>query len=272
MSKKRPKPEGGSDSTEERQVDESSASASGASDAAAHTAVTAPPSEPAISEPPPTVHRPPSAEELTIPDSDEAPISRRNTLRATLTNEAELESARLKSMALSTPPTKLSGAHLLSLANSFATNPVTNPPPANRPAEPIPQSARTQEVIAVDPLGEMRRRLKLDDHSGALSFARAVLETDPDNNEAQSVVERCTRTLLAMHAAQLGPADRAPRLAIAPTQLQWLSLDHRAGFVVSLIDGATSIDSIVDISGLARLDVFEILVELLEQKIITIGD
>ncbi|MGZ5970306.1 MAG: tetratricopeptide repeat protein, partial [Polyangiales bacterium] len=55
---------------------------------------------------------------------------------------------------------------------------------------------------------------------------------------------------------------------VAPGELAKLPLDHRAGFVLSLIDGMTPLELIVDASGMPAADVLEIVQRLLTQAII----
>jgi hypothetical protein len=45
-------------------------------------------------------------------------------------------------------------------------------------------------------------------------------------------------------------------------------MDHRAGFILSLIDGASSVDLILDVCGMPKLDALRILQELVQQKIV----
>jgi hypothetical protein len=47
--------------------------------------------------------------------------------------------------------------------------------------------------------------------------------------------------------------------------MQELSLDPRAGFICSMVDGTTSIEDIIDMSGAPRLDVLRILDDLVAQ-------
>ena len=68
--------------------------------------------------------------------------------------------------------------------------------------------------------------------------------------------------------ARLGSLDRVPVLAVAPGELAKLSIDHRAGFLLTMIDGVTPLDMIVDASGLPRADVLEIVVTLLDRGVI----
>ena len=62
----------------------------------------------------------------------------------------------------------------------------------------------------------------------------------------------------------LGSLERVPVLRVAPAQLAKLGLDHRAGFVLSMIDGATAIETLIDMSGLPRVDVLRILDEVVQ--------
>jgi hypothetical protein len=53
-------------------------------------------------------------------------------------------------------------------------------------------------------------------------------------------------------------------------QLRWLSIDHKAGFVLSLVDGVSSLEMIIDVSGMPELDTLRILSELAQQRIISV--
>ena len=49
-----------------------------------------------------------------------------------------------------------------------------------------------------------------------------------------------------------------------------LTLDHRAGFMLSHVDGVSTFEEILDVSGMPTLEALRIIVELLEQKVIVI--
>jgi hypothetical protein len=73
-----------------------------------------------------------------------------------------------------------------------------------------------------------------------------------------------------MYAARLGALDRVVSVAVPADQIRWLSLDHRAGFLLSLVDGISTLEEILDISGMTRLEALRIMYALLEQRVITI--
>jgi hypothetical protein len=60
-------------------------------------------------------------------------------------------------------------------------------------------------------------------------------------------------------------------VAVPSDQIRWLTLDHRAGFLLSLIDGGSTVDQILDISGMTRLDALRIMYQLLDQRVISLG-
>jgi hypothetical protein len=133
--------------------------------------------------------------------------------------------------------------------------PVVSPPTAGQPG-------------TVDPVQEMRERYSLGDYSGALVVAESILEEDPEHAEALKCEASCRQVLEQMYTARIGPLDRVPFVAVPQEQLRWLSLDHRAGFVLSHVDGNCSLDQILDVSGMPPLDALRILFELLQQRVI----
>ncbi len=62
---------------------------------------------------------------------------------------------------------------------------------------------------------------------------------------------------------RIGSLDAVPHLAIAPKDVYALRLDHAAGFVLAQVDGATSVETLLDVSCvIPRVDVLRILGDL----------
>ena len=59
-------------------------------------------------------------------------------------------------------------------------------------------------------------------------------------------------------------------VAVPSEQIRWLSLDHRSGFLLSLVDGTSSVEELLDISGMAKLDALRILYTLREERVIAL--
>ncbi len=70
------------------------------------------------------------------------------------------------------------------------------------------------------------------------------------------------------------PARRIESLASVPrlvVPMQTLALDHRAGFILSFVDGRTSIEEIVDVSGVPTEEVVRVLEELFAQGALAVS-
>ncbi len=128
----------------------------------------------------------------------------------------------------------------------------------------VSRRSRPPGSSVLDLAGEMLDRFALGDFSGALLAAELVLGKDPLHAEAQRCAASCRERLSAMHLARLGGAQRVPQIAVAGSEVRWLGLDHRAGFILSRVDGRTSVDELVDLSGMPRHEALKLLVELVD--------
>jgi hypothetical protein len=125
--------------------------------------------------------------------------------RITVTNEVELEEARLRSV----------------------------PPPGEFPAE-----------------------------SGSLSLLN-------DEMHVRFVHRDLRRAkLIARYVASIGSLEQVPVLVASLAELVGRALDPRAAFVVAQIDGHTSLDTILDLSGMSVLETLRTVCELVRRKII----
>lgn len=118
----------------------------------------------------------------------------------------------------------------------------------------------------------MKDRYATGDFSGALIVAEGILEAEPFHEEARRCRERCTDVLSQMYLARLGSLTQIVRVALSGDEIRWLSLDHRAGFLLSLIDGDSSIETLLDISGMPRLEALRILYGLFDQRVIALSE
>lgn len=123
----------------------------------------------------------------------------------------------------------------------------SRPPPAGPPD------------LAVD----MHDRFALGDFSGALRAAELLLGQHPDDRDAHEVATASREQLEQFYLARLGGLAAIFAPGIEGADVRWLGLDHRAGFLLSRIDGATSIEELVDLSGMPRHEALRMLQELL---------
>jgi hypothetical protein len=128
-----------------------------------------------------------------------------------------------------------------------------------------PASGRDAEIT------EMKDRYAMGDFTGALIVAESLLEANADDLDAQRYAQSCRDVLTQMYTARLGALTQRVSVAVPGDQIRWLSLDHRAGFVLSLIDGSSTVEELLDISGMNRLDALRILYTLYDQRVIALA-
>jgi hypothetical protein len=63
---------------------------------------------------------------------------------------------------------------------------------------------------------------------------------------------------------------RVPVLAVSEAELPLLPLDHREGFLVSHIDGASSIETILDVCAMPAEEALELIEGLVERGVIVV--
>jgi hypothetical protein len=240
---------------------------------------------------PPTVR----AEQVTLTNEVELEIARAKSKRRTMPprrantpTALSMANSRVPS-APNVPAARPASASSVASVRSPAA-PATPSPPATKspPVDAEPRSLSPSSIEAAvlgaigspapeitertieDPIAEMRTRFSLGDYSGALEVAELLLAEDPDDAEVVDCADKCRTVLEGMYAARLGSLEQVPAVIVQRTQLRWLSIDHRAGFVLSLIDGSSSLEMVLDVSGMPRLDAMRILVELIAQRIVAL--
>ncbi|HZI04521.1 MAG TPA: hypothetical protein VEZ71_10885 [Archangium sp.] len=139
--------------------------------------------------------------------------------------------------------------------------------PARTPA-PVPQVAPRQGVRTL--LVGVEDLLALGDVSSAMDLLGKAEQLAPGDARLASARERCVRGLQASLEAKLGDLKRVPTLKLRMAELMKLSLDPRAGFLLSRIDGSLSFEALFSVSGMSRLDTLRVLARLLDQDIIAI--
>ena len=118
---------------------------------------------------------------------------------------------------------------------------------------------------------EMQECYAVGDFSRALSIAEEILARSPDDVTARKCAQNCRDVLTQMFVARIGPLDQVISVVVSPEEVQWLALDHRAGFLLSLVDGQSTVDEILDISGMTRLDALKIIFDLTERHVVRLA-
>ena len=160
------------------------------------------------------------------------------------------------------------------------------PRPSDRPTE-IPEfdlqkfarrdvdrstDPEVQVTAETDPrLLKLAETLEIRQYDAAQVLARDILKTRPNDIIALTCIQECSAGLEALHAFSTAALDKVPSAAIGGPPIHDLRLDHRAGFLLSLIDGVSPISTILDMCPLARSEALAVLFALVEDRIIVLA-
>lgn len=143
--------------------------------------------------------------------------------------------------------------------------------PKSREQPPSLTPSTTRGFQEDDPvLAPIRDRIAKGDFVGALMRAEALLQNEPDNVGATYFVTMCQEKIRDLYIARLGSGEGIPHVQLAPDAIVALALDHRSGFLISLIDGIASIDDVLDMSGMPPIEALRLLLELKNEGVIGI--
>ena len=120
-----------------------------------------------------------------------------------------------------------------------------------------------------EPTIDQARRLHLQgDNEGALSLLTRLLELTSLHPEATRLSAACREALEREWLEALGSHAAVLVSAIPIEELKGFALDRVSGFLISLMDGATNVEDILDVTGLPRLMVLRRLRNLVERGLV----
>lgn len=133
------------------------------------------------------------------------------------------------------------------------------PGPVAAAAE-LRERAQVEGVISI-----ARQALQQGDTSAALDHAEIALRAAGDGALAAATLQRHRELLSEIFEAFIGPTSQVPAICVPVHQLGAGDLDHRAAFLLSRIDGALTIEEILDIAGMPRFDALRLLAQLVRK-------
>jgi hypothetical protein len=89
-----------------------------------------------------------------------------------------------------------------------------------------------------------------------------ALSEDPNSALAQKLIHRNRDTIMNAFQGFLGDLQRTPALARPLHELGSAPISPRAAFLLSRVDGTLSLDEILDVSGMPRLEAYRYLCQL----------
>jgi tetratricopeptide (TPR) repeat protein len=96
----------------------------------------------------------------------------------------------------------------------------------------------------------------------AVAAIDLALSEDPNSALAQKLIHRNRDTMMTVFQQFLGDLERQPVLAKPLHELAKAPISPRAAFLLSRVDGALSLDEILDVSGMPRLEAYRYLCQL----------
>jgi hypothetical protein len=142
--------------------------------------------------------------------------------------------------------------------------------------EAFARDSETKQRAAVAEGGEptidqARRHHLAGEHEEALFLLTRLLELAPLHPEATKLSSECREALERECLSAVGSESAILVAAVSTEELKGFALDNVSGFLLSVVDGATNVETILDISGLPRLLALRHLRSLLERGIILVA-
>jgi len=117
-------------------------------------------------------------------------------------------------------------------------------------------------------LAHVHARMAAGDHVTALHAVEGILETSPGHEVALRVAEQCRTILCVAYQQHLGAGHDIPEIVVPVHTLAAYGIDRWSAYMLSRIDGKSSIDELVDIVGFTRLDTLRLLYELARRGVV----
>jgi len=134
---------------------------------------------------------------------------------------------------------------------------------------PVPAVAPARATLSEEPtIDEARRLLEDGDPEQALFILGRLLEVLPLHTEAAVLSDECRVALERQYVERIGALSSVLVVAVSPAELTEFGLDHLSGFLLSLIDGHTDVETVVDLSGRPRLLALKHLASLVSRGIL----
>ena len=130
----------------------------------------------------------------------------------------------------------------------------------------VPRSHHTPQPVRSDGVAPASRSVP-PAQQAPLSVRAAAVDAPTSSRPGLFLSARIDDAYLVA----LGGVTSVPRLAVQASRVASLALEPQAAFVLSRIDGGSSIEDVIDMSGLSRSETIRILHELLKKGVIRTG-
>jgi hypothetical protein len=105
-------------------------------------------------------------------------------------------------------------------------------------------------------------------HGDALELLETRISQDAADLEAQALTDLVRSHLFHVHRERVSDGSAVPGVRLGPDEILKFNLPANAGFVLSMIDGVTSVDDLVTLSGMDPFEALHLLVKLMDVGIV----
>ena len=127
------------------------------------------------------------------------------------------------------------------------------------PDEPHDEQTRRRITTLLQRAVEYNAAHEVDKAVTAVDLA---LSEDPNSALGQKLITRNKDTIMQIFQSFIGDLDRMPQLAKPLHELANAPISPRAAFLLSRIDGTLTIDELLDVSGMPRLEAYRHICQL----------
>ena len=125
-----------------------------------------------------------------------------------------------------------------------------------------------EELMPDDIYREIADHFALGDYAAALHAAELQLGLDPDDESVRHYAKTSRARLETRYTTRMGSLDHVYNLAVTQAKVKWLGLDPQAAFLLSLVDGQTTVAEVLELCQMGRLEALRVFTELLDAKAI----
>ncbi len=112
-------------------------------------------------------------------------------------------------------------------------------------------------------------RLMREGHlEASLELFETLTRREDDRIEVHGYLEMVRSKLLDRYREKVGGLDAVPQMKLAGPDLMHINLPSTTGFLLSLVDGRTSVHDLISLSGMDTFDTLRVLTGLLDAGVV----
>jgi tetratricopeptide (TPR) repeat protein len=132
-----------------------------------------------------------------------------------------------------------------------------------------PRKAKEPRRAAAQDLADDALKLMRDGHlEAALELLETLARRDAGRLELQGYLEMVRSRLLDRYRERVGGMDVVPSVRVGARELLKFNLPASTGFLLSLVDGKTSVNDLISLSGLDPFETLRMLANLLDAGVV----